>query len=94
MSKIRKSARGRDCEIRIPGVCTGNPETVVLCHLSGGGMGTKRHDIFGAYGCSACHDAVDGRANCDIPSDQLRLWHFDGVVRTQQILLEEGLISV
>ena len=29
----RKEARGRDCQIRIPGVCSGDPSTVVLCHL-------------------------------------------------------------
>lgn len=65
--KLRDSARGQDCQLRIPGVCNGNPETVVWCHLNGQefgkGMGHKSHDIFGFYGCSACHDVYDGRAN-------------------------------
>lgn len=61
MSKLRKSAKGRECQIRIPGVCNHNNETVVLCHLGGAGMGTKNDDMFGAFGCSACHDVVDGR---------------------------------
>lgn len=32
MANLRKEARGRECQIRIPGVCNGNPETVVLTH--------------------------------------------------------------
>lgn len=63
--KLRDSAQGQDCQLRIPGVCNGNPETVVWCHLNGQeygkGMGHKSHDIFGFYGCSACHDVYDGR---------------------------------
>ena len=63
--KLRDSAQGQDCQLRIPGVCNGNPETVVWCHLNGQeygkGMGHKSHDIFGFYGCSSCHDVYDGR---------------------------------
>ena len=66
MSKVnlRKEAKGRECQVRIVGVCNGNPETVVLAHYRMGGlngMGMKPDDIFGAWACSACHDAVDGR---------------------------------
>ncbi len=25
MANLRKEARGRDCQVRIPGVCNGNP---------------------------------------------------------------------
>lgn len=94
VSKLRKSARDRDCEIRLPGICNRDNSTVTLCHLGGGGMGYKHSDIFGAYGCSACHDAVDGRAPCEIPAETLRLWHMDGMQRTQEIMLAEGLIRV
>ena len=31
--KIRNSARGQDCALRIPGVCNFNPETTVLAHV-------------------------------------------------------------
>lgn len=94
-TKLRKAARGRDCQIRIQGgVCNGNAETVVLCHLPGGGMGGKRHDVHAALGCSACHDAVDGRSRVDIPQDTLMLWFHQAVIRTQIIWLSEGLIVV
>jgi hypothetical protein len=94
MSKLRKSAKGRECQIRIPGVCNGNPETVVLCHLPGGGMGAKSHDMFGAFGCHACHDVVDYRVISEWHAKTIELWFIQGVFRTQQIWLEEGLINV
>ena len=91
-SRLRKSAQGRECQIRIPDICNGNPETTVLCHLPGGGTGGKRSNIHGAYGCSACHDVVDGRHRVDMASEIIMLWFLDGVIRTQQIMLDEGLI--
>lgn len=33
MSKLRESARGQDCLVRLPGVCNRNPETVVLAQV-------------------------------------------------------------
>jgi len=91
--RLRKLARGRDCTIRIPGSCNGNPETTVLCHLPGGGMGYKQDDLFAAWGCSGCHDAIDGRVPAKQDSTLLALWHHEGVVRTQQILIDEGVIT-
>ena len=93
MSKIRKSARGQDCQVRIYGVCNHNPETTVLAHLNGGGIGMKRHDIFGAWCCSSCHDVIDGRVKVpNVEPDIIQLWFYDGMVRTQNKLLEMGLI--
>jgi len=94
MQNLRKLARGRDCQIRLPGVCSGDTDTVVLCHMPGGGMGGKRHDLFAAYGCSSCHDEVDRRTTKILDGTKVRLWFMDGVIRTQQILLTEGVIDV
>jgi hypothetical protein len=94
MTKLRKSARGRNCEIRIPGVCNGNSETTVLCHLPGGGMGSKRPDLFGAFGCSDCHAAVDGVLPTNYHAETLSMWHMDAVFRTQEIWLKEGLVKI
>lgn len=91
---LRKLARGRQCQIRIPAVCNHDPETTVLCHLPGGGMAMKRHDIHAAWGCSACHDAIDQRVKTDYPAPVLKLWHLEAVLRTQQVLLEEGVLRV
>jgi hypothetical protein len=93
MSKLRKSAKGRECQIRIPGVCNFNPETTVLCHLNGGGMGMKHPDLFGAFGCSDCHDWVDGRTS-SAPNAYRQEYLSDAIFRTQAIWLKEGLIKI
>lgn len=66
MTPIRKAARGQDCTLRIPGVCNFDPATTVLCHSNaladGKGMGHKAPDTAACFGCSACHDVLDGRA--------------------------------
>lgn len=65
MTPIRKSARGEDCTLLIPGVCTNDTATVVLCHSNrlgdGKGMGLKAPDEKAAYGCHCCHEVLDGR---------------------------------
>jgi len=92
-TKITKSARGQECQVRIPGVCNFNPETTVLAHLNGAGMGMKSPDYQGAYCCSACHDAIDGRSG-PVSYDKMRLYHLEGVIRTQELLRERGLIKI
>lgn len=93
MSKARNSARGQDCTARIPGYCNGNPETTVLAHLPGGGMARKRRDIHGAYCCSDCHDVLDGRRKTPIDRPTLQLWHLEAVIRTQEVMIAEGIIK-
>ena len=95
MSKIRESARGQQCQIRLAGICNHNPETVVLAHyrMSGTcGMGMKPNDIQAAYACSRCHDAADGRLKTDLSHDELQTAFAEGVMRTQQLLIKQGLL--
>ncbi len=94
---LRNEARGRECQIRIPGICNHNPETVVLAHLNnkglfGVGTGQKPHDMFGAHCCSACHDVVDGRTKTAQYVWEIEMADYEGVFRTQNILLKEGKI--
>ncbi len=94
MTKLRREARGRDCQIRSP-VCNGNPDTTVLAHLNGAGWGRKNSDLAcGAWACSDCHDLVDGRRQSEYPPETRKLWHLEGVVRTLEILEREGVIGV
>lgn len=86
----RKEARGRECMVRIPGVCNGNSETVVLAHLNGGGTGFKTDDTEGAWCCSACHDVIDGRAKSEWEPTTVELWHYHGARRTRDALRAEG----
>ena len=74
-------------------MCNFNPETTVLAHLNGGGMGMKQPDIFGAFCCSSCHDILDGRQQSVFNNDEIALMHLEGMVRTQKIWLDEGLIN-
>ena len=88
---LRKLARGKPCMVRIVGICNHNPETTVLAHLGGGGMGMKQPDLLGAWCCSNCHDVVDGRRNTDHAHVLINYWFHKGIIRTQQELLKMGL---
>jgi hypothetical protein len=94
---LRKEARGRECQVRLPYVCNGNPETTVLAHfrlIGMSGMGMKPPDLFGSWCCSAFHDVVDRRKFvAELDPGFIRLAHALGVFRTQAILLEEGKLS-
>jgi hypothetical protein len=94
MSKLRKSARGQQCTVRIPYVCNRDPETTVLAHLGGAGMGLKSSDLHGAFCCSACHDVIDRRVKSSISSEKLKNMHMAGIFRTQKYWLEHGFISI
>ena len=88
----RQWAKGKPCQIRIPGVCNFNPETSVLCHvrLAGvTGVGKKAPDYLAAVGCSSCHDVVDGRVRSEYSKDKIDKWFYEGVFRTQ-VLWEKG----
>ena len=94
MSKIRKSAKGEECQVRLAGICNFNPETTVLAHLGGGGMGTKMPDLFGAYCCSSCHDVIDGRVKTEMPRSEVMADFVGGIFKTQKILLDKGLLVI
>ena len=90
MSKLRKSARMQECQIRLPTICNFNPEKTILAHLGGAGMGRKHNDLFASFACSDCHDAIDGKIRTCLTQDDLKLAFFEGMQRTQQIWLDNG----
>lgn len=95
---IRQSARGEECTIRLPMVCNYDPATTVLCHSNeladGKGMGLKAPDTEAAYGCSACHDVVDGRQpRPEGLTRELMLALFrEAIAQTNRILKRKGLM--
>ncbi|EJT82977.1 hypothetical protein PPS11_41385 [Pseudomonas putida S11] len=95
-TKLTKAARGRDLPGAHPGrVQRATRETTVLAHyrMAGTcGVGYKPNDLQGAWACSACHDVCDGRRS-NIGRDEARQYHAEGVMRTQALLLREGLVS-
>lgn len=93
-NKYTRFARNKPCQIRIPGICNGRVETSVLCHLNGAGMAMKSLSIHGAIGCSDCHDAVDGRTKTDYTKAGLNRMHLEGVIRTQVMMFESGVLKL
>ena len=99
MTPIRRAAQGEECLLALPGICNRNPETVVLCHSnrleSGRGMGLKAPDTEACFGCSSCHDVLDGRR--PRPAG-MTLLHIEGAFNrareaTHEILRMKGLIK-
>lgn len=93
---IRMSARGEECTLNIVGVCNYNAETTVLCHLpdESKGMSHKADDISAAYGCSACHDAIDGRAKATWAHGELDWYMRRAMIRTWRRLIALGIVKI
>lgn len=92
-TKLRKSAKGQDCTLRMPGTCNFNPETTVLAHLPCGqkGMGIKSPDNMAVFACSSCHDKLDARSGVTEIDwrDVLR-----ALAETQAHWIDSGLITI
>ena len=56
-------------------------------------MRCKPNDLQGAWADCYCHDRVDGRVRCDLSREELRLYHAEGVMRTQDQLIREGMVK-
>jgi hypothetical protein len=97
VSELRRSARSKDCTVRLPGVCNFNPETTVLAHLRMAGItggSLKAKDMHGAFACSSCHDQIDGRTKRVFDLEYLKNAFYDGMVRTQAYWLQNGYITI
>jgi uncharacterized CHY-type Zn-finger protein len=94
VDKYTKSARGKTCTVRLYGICNHNPDTTVFAHLNGGGLAMKRLNIHGAYACSDCHDALDRRTNPELERDFLNLAFLEAVIRTQEIMVKDGVLKL
>ncbi len=97
MSKITASARGEDCQVRIPGVCTFDPEKTIWSHCrhgaAGKGKSIKALDVAGAYACTACdacYDQMQGAKG--MTREQIDLDWFMGHMRSLVLLAQKGLI--
>jgi len=95
----RRAARGRDCTLMIPGVCNRDPATTVLCHSNrladGKGMGLKAPDSAACFGCSDCHDVLDGRRPLPgwLTREQLEDTFDRATAITQEQLKQEGITA-
>lgn len=78
--------------VRLPGICSGDPEETVLAHvrLAGiSGAGLKSSDVLGAWACSRCHEVTE-RCKAD---DAIQRAFYEGVIRTQNELIKYGVIK-
>ena len=95
MANLRKAARGRECQVRIPGVCNGNPETTVLAHIRIAGLcgtGIKPPDLIAAIACSSCHDEIDRRTRL-VDAEYAKECALEGMARTQVTGIIGGMIK-
>lgn len=96
MKDLRKAARGRECQVRYPGICNFNAETTVLAHLRHAGItgaGQKAPDLLGAWACSACHQEAD-RQTMLLDRETAVHGFYEGILRTQYQLIKQGIIKV
>lgn len=95
MSKIRKSAQGKDCLVRLPGICNFNPETTIAAHIRISGLcgvGMKPSDLLTVRACSSCHDEIDRRTR-KLEADFVTIAVHEAHCRTLVEYEKEGLIS-
>lgn len=57
-------------------------------------MWLKATDMLGAYGCSNCHSAYDRQVKTDLPYEYIQVCFFEGMMRSQRILIEKELIKI
>lgn len=89
-NKLRNSARGQDCTLRLVGVCNFNRETTVLAHIGfDSGWAIKCNDSMAVFACSDCHAEIDSKGRKEYADDKLR-----ALEETQQIWLDQGLMVI
>ena len=95
-NKFTKSARGEDCTLQMWPHCNGNTETTVLCHLPSEfkGVALKSPDWWAVFGCSSCHDILDGRAKSSLSEYEVLQCAMWALYRTHKRMIEKGLIQI
>lgn len=94
--RLLDAARGQECQIRLPHICTNNPETVVAAHSNqlkhGKGGGLKAHDCFIAWACYDCHMELD-QGNKFLYHEKCDYWQA-GYERTMLQMFLLGILKV
>ena len=92
--KYLAGSRGATCKLRIPGVCTGDVETVVPAHIRDGhtGRGQKASDISVCDACAACHSKFDGQAGDPLPREDWLFYALRGLQETLEARIAAGLL--
>ena len=95
-TKITRSARGEDCQVRLEGICSFDPEKTIWSHArwgsAGRGKSIKALDLCGAYCCVNCDAAFDGQAKTELTREQIDADWCQGHFRSLVILEQKGLL--
>ena len=97
-TRIRDSAKGEECHVRLQGICIIGTESTVWSHWPGlaadRGIGIKALDLCGAYACRACHDAIDRRGILPghLTYDEVVLDWLIGHMRSLVTLARKGIV--
>ena len=96
MTDLRKSARGQECSVRIPGVCIHTGPSVILAHIRtpGTGVGRQPHDMEAVIACGPCHDAIGDGSERRL--DRLGYTHYvlRALIVTGRVWRDLGLVMV
>lgn len=96
--RIRDSANGEECAVRIVGACTHDPARTIWSHAplqaAGKGRGWKSICVAGAYCCTACDAVIDGQRPLPpgATRDSVMLDWFMGHMRSLVLLKQKGLV--
>ncbi len=94
-TKITKSAKGEDCSVRLPTICSFDNDKTILAHIGTSFSAPNRaHDFHACYCCSDCHDVVDNRVKSDFSSEDLLTAVTDAMMETQNKLIAKGLVII
>jgi putative nuclease YbcO-like protein len=100
-ARIRESARGEECQVRLVGVCKGGTEHTIWSHARWGAQlgdagrsgARKALDVCGAYACTACDAAYDGQKQVvGMKRHEIDLDWCLGHFRSLAILKQKGLL--
>jgi hypothetical protein len=97
-AKVTQSANGQPCTLEIAGQPCAPRETVVLAHIpipGNHGAALKPDDLCAAYGCSTCHDLLDGRIpGLERGSADWLFYALRGMARTLRLLHDAGIVTI
>lgn len=97
--KIRDSARGKECLMHIPGVCTHDPSKTIWSHyrglIGGKARGLKADDLCGCYACTDCDAVYDGQRKPPMGMnwDEVELAWFEAHIKSIVMLHADGILK-
>ena len=96
LQKLRDSARGETCLMRLDDCAGQDTRTCVLAHVRSGynkGMGSKPDDCVGVTMCASCHDMYDGRRKAPYTREEMDAWFFESYAVQVARWIRQGVLK-